>query len=203
MLFCETDWNEFVLSIPIHLFLKMNSHSLTNFAVNRNCVSTVMSEVEILSSFARDFCPTAQNFVHSSESSIQRSEQSVFIVFFELPSSTIRNPFTTGSPQNIPSPAPSGPKINGNAFTAAPVSKFIFAQSNRFGPLVALTSKPPSENELAEVSYVCSQPSCHPTELQSSFHSPKLQPSFQEVSVVQIPECPSLPPISSFQDLLV
>ena len=28
---------------------------------------------------------------------------------------------------------------------------------------MALTSKPPSENELAEVSYVCSQTSCHPT----------------------------------------
>ena len=29
----EIDWNEFVLSIPIHQFLKMNSHSLTNFTV--------------------------------------------------------------------------------------------------------------------------------------------------------------------------
>ena len=57
------------------------------------------------------------------------------------------------------------------------MSRFIFAQSTRFGLLVALTSKPPSENEHAEVSYVCSQPSCHPTELQSSFHS-ELQPSF-------------------------
>ena len=45
--------------------------------VNRNHVSTVMSELEILSSFARDFCRTAQDFVHSSESSVQRSEQSV------------------------------------------------------------------------------------------------------------------------------
>ena len=94
----EIDWNEFVLSIPVHQFLKMNSHSLTNFAVNRNHVSTIMSEVEILSSFARDLCSTAQNFVLSGESSIQRSEQSVFVVSLELPSSTIRNPFTTGSP---------------------------------------------------------------------------------------------------------
>ena len=39
-----------------------------------------------------------KNFVHMSESSIQRSEQSVFIVSFKLPSSTIRNPLTTGSP---------------------------------------------------------------------------------------------------------
>ena len=94
----EVGRNEFVLSIPIHQFLKMNSHSLTNFAVNRNHVSTVMSEVEILSSFARDFCSTAQHFMYTSKSSIQRSEQSVFVLSLGLPSSTIRNPFTTGSP---------------------------------------------------------------------------------------------------------
>ena len=52
----QKDWNEFVLSMPIHQFLKMNSHSLTNFAVNRNHVSTIISRVEILSSFARDLC---------------------------------------------------------------------------------------------------------------------------------------------------
>ena len=94
----EKDKNVFVLSMPIHQFLKMNSHSLTNFAVNRNHVSTVMSEVGILSSFARDFCSTAQHFVCTSESSIQRSEQSIIVVTLELSSSTIRNPFTTGSP---------------------------------------------------------------------------------------------------------
>ena len=79
-------------------FLKMNSHSLTNCAVNRNHVSTVVSQVEILSSFARDLCSTAQNFVHSSESSFQRTEQSVFVIYLELPSSTVKNPLTTGSP---------------------------------------------------------------------------------------------------------
>ena len=94
----EIDWNEFVLSMPLHQFLEMNAHSLTNVAVNRNHVSTIMSEVEILSSFARDLCSTAQNFVYTSECSIQRSEQSVFVVSLELSSTTIRNPFTTGSP---------------------------------------------------------------------------------------------------------
>ena len=50
---------------------------------------------------------------------------------------------------------------------------------------MALTSKPPSENELAEVSYVCSQPSCHPTELQSLFHSsPVRGVSWSEVATV-------------------
>ena len=94
----EKDWNEFVLSMPVHQFLKMNSHSLTNFAVNRNHVTTVMSQVEILSSFASDLCSGAHHFVCTSESSIQRSEQSAFVVPLKLPSSTIWNPFTTGSP---------------------------------------------------------------------------------------------------------
>ena len=56
-----------------------------------------MSEVEILSSFAHDFCTTAQHFVCTSESSIQKSEQSVFVLSMQLPRSTIKNPFTTGS----------------------------------------------------------------------------------------------------------
>ena len=43
----EIDWNEFVRSIPFHQFLKMNSHSLTKFAVKMNHVSTIVSEVEI------------------------------------------------------------------------------------------------------------------------------------------------------------
>ena len=137
--------------------LKMNSHSLTNFAVNRNNVSTVMSEVEILSFFARDLCSTEQHFVYTSEPSIQKSEQSVAIISLILPSSTIRNPITTGSP------------IESSISCS-------FTHSNRFGLLVALTSKPPSENELVEVSHVCSQPSCHPTELQSPFHTSKIQP---------------------------
>ena len=36
----EIDWNDFVLSMAVHQFLKMNSHSLTNFAVIRNRVTT-------------------------------------------------------------------------------------------------------------------------------------------------------------------
>ena len=70
--------HEFVLSIPIHLFLKMISHSLTSFVANWDHVTIVMSQIEILSSFARDLCSTAQHLVHTSESSVQRSEQTVF-----------------------------------------------------------------------------------------------------------------------------
>ena len=36
--------NELDSSIPIHQFPKLSSHSLTNFAVNRNHVTTVMSQ---------------------------------------------------------------------------------------------------------------------------------------------------------------
>ena len=50
----EINWNKLVLSVPTHQFLEVISHSLTNFAVFRDHVSTIMSEVEILSSFARD-----------------------------------------------------------------------------------------------------------------------------------------------------
>ena len=35
----ENDWNEFFSSKPAHQSLKMSSHSLTNFAVNRNHVA--------------------------------------------------------------------------------------------------------------------------------------------------------------------
>ena len=94
----EIDWNEIILSVPVHQFLKVNSHSLTNFAVNRNHVTTIVSQIEVLLSFARDLCSTAQHLVCIRESSIQRSEQTVFIVSSILPSSTFRNPFTTGSP---------------------------------------------------------------------------------------------------------
>ena len=113
----------------------MISHPLTIFAVKRNHVSTVMSEVEILSSFARDLCSTAKNFVYTGKSSIQRSEQSVFVVSLELPGSTIKNPVTTGGT----------------------IESSISCV--HFGLLVAPRSKPPSENELADVSYNCSQPS--------------------------------------------
>ena len=35
-------------------FLKMNSHSLTNFTVSRNHVTTIVSHIELLLFFARD-----------------------------------------------------------------------------------------------------------------------------------------------------
>ena len=92
----EIHWNELVLSIPAHQFLKMNSHSVTNFVVNRDHVATFMFRIEILSSSARDLCSIAQH--HTGESSVQRSEQTVFVVSLKLPSSTIRNPFTTDIP---------------------------------------------------------------------------------------------------------
>ena len=92
--------------------------------------------------------------------------------------------------QNLPSLAPSGPKFNGIVFTAAPVSNFIFTHSNRFGLLMASRSKLPSESELAALSQVSSQPSCHPTHQNSSHHQTKNCPSKggQCDTNVQIPE---------------
>ena len=50
-----TNWNKLILSTPAHQFLEVISHYLTNFAVNRDHVSTVMSQVEIESSHASNF----------------------------------------------------------------------------------------------------------------------------------------------------
>ena len=58
--------------------------------------TTVGSQVEILSSFARAFSSTAEHFVYTRESSVQRSAQAIFVIAFELPSSTVMNALTTG-----------------------------------------------------------------------------------------------------------
>ena len=175
------DWNEFIHSMPTHQFIKKNSHSMTNFS----CESESWNHRHVQ---GRNIVQHHTKLVYT----IQRSGQTVssFPWNCQAPPSGIHWPLEVQL--NLPSPAPSGPKLNGNLLTAAPVSRFIVTHSNHFGLLVAPRSKPPGENELAEVSYVCSQPSCHTKELQSSFHSSQLwpsfhssqlQPSFQEVSV--------------------
>ena len=101
----DVDRNEFVLSMPIH---QSNFFSfLTNFVVTRNHVSTVMSEVEILSSFARDFCRTARKLP------VSRPFRDLSNSFSSYPWNCQAPPSGTLSPlavrQNLPSPAPSGP----------------------------------------------------------------------------------------------
>ena len=148
--------------MPVHQFFKMISQSLTTFAVNRNHVSTIVSEVEILSSFARDLCNAPQQFVYSSESSIQRSEQSVFVVSLE-------NPFTTGSPIESSISCSFWTKVQWEFRTTAGTDlqtsqvKMSLRECHTFVPnlcAIQLNSK-----------------------LQPSFHSSQFQPSFQEVSV--------------------
>ena len=56
----------------------MISHSLTNFAVNRDHVPTIVSQLEILSSLARGLCSAAQHLVYINESAVQKSEQTLF-----------------------------------------------------------------------------------------------------------------------------
>ena len=80
--------NKLFSSMPVQPFFDMSSHTLTNFAVNRNHVTTIMSQIEILSSFARDLCSTAQYFMHSNKSSVEGSKQSVFIAILKWPRST-------------------------------------------------------------------------------------------------------------------
>ena len=68
----------------------------------------------------RAISPAPHNtFVCTSESSVQRSAQTVSIVTLKKPSSP--RPVRC----NLPSRALPGPKFNRNAFTAAPVSRFI------------------------------------------------------------------------------
>ena len=135
-------------------------------------------------SLTRYVCRTVQLLAHSNESSFQRSEQFVFIVFMELSDSI---------------------DSNGNVFTEAPVSKVIFIHSIRFGP---------SENELAEVVirlfriFVSSNRT--PVFI-SLFVTPVIIPfiiiplivpgKISGTDVYRFPELPSLTPISSFHDL--
>ena len=96
MFVLDVDRDELFSAVPIHQTLDMYPHFLTNFAVHRKHESTVPSPTEILSSFARDFSSIAQHFVYTSEASVQRSTQTIFIVTLKLPSSTIRDTLTTG-----------------------------------------------------------------------------------------------------------
>ena len=62
----EEEWNELFPAIPIHPYLEMHPHFQTKVALNRNHENTIMSEIEILSSFARDLCSTAPHFVYTN-----------------------------------------------------------------------------------------------------------------------------------------
>ena len=123
----EVDWSEFVLVMPIHQLLKMNSHSLTNFAVSRNHVSTVMSQVEIFSSFARDLCSAV------CHSEIWANHLHSILEIAKLHHQESIQPLAVR--KNLPSPAPSEPTFNGNVLTGAPMSRFVLTLSSIFGLL--------------------------------------------------------------------
>ena len=148
--------------------------------MNRNHETTIWSQIEVLLFFARDLCSAAQHLVCIRESSIPRSGQAIFIASFKWPSFTIWDPVVETSISYLLWTAVRWENVS----TAAPVSRFIFTHSTSlFGLLWAHRSELPSENELTDVSCVCSPSSCHPTELQSSFHSSQFHSSFQEVSM--------------------
>ena len=71
----DVDWNELFSSVPSH---EMRLHFMTTFAVQLNQEATVGSLIEILTSCTPGFSRTAQNFVYTRESSVQRSAQVVF-----------------------------------------------------------------------------------------------------------------------------
>ena len=81
----EIDWNDIVPSIPFRQFLEVISHFLTIFCCSsESCIHRYVrgrNPVVLCTRFlphCTKLCATTQNFVHSSESSVQRSRQSVF-----------------------------------------------------------------------------------------------------------------------------
>ena len=130
------------------------------------CCTTVGSQIESLTSFARDFSSTAQFSVYTSESSVQRSIQTVFVVTLKLPGSTIQNPFTTGSLVES--------SISCSFWTKSSVGmcSLQLLCPGSSSPIQTASDhswhqdqKLQSENELVELSQVCSQPSCQPIRL--------------------------------------
>ena len=86
----DADWNE--LFLPCEL-TNLSKFILISWPIccARESRNTAGFQIEILSSFARDFSSTAQHFVCISESLDQRSTQTAFIVTLELPSSHIHH----------------------------------------------------------------------------------------------------------------
>ena len=90
----DVDWDELFSSVPSHQPVEVHPHFMATFAVQWNHETTVGSQLEIFSSFARDFSSSAQHFVYTSESTVQRSTQTVSIVTLKLPSSSRKDTLT-------------------------------------------------------------------------------------------------------------
>ena len=88
--------NEVFSSVPTHQSFEMHPHCMANFAAHWNHETAVGCQIEILSPFARKFSTKPQHIVCTSESSVQRSTQTFFIVTLKLPSSTVRDTLTGG-----------------------------------------------------------------------------------------------------------
>ena len=148
------------------------------------------------------------NFVYTSESSIQDLSNPFRRILGIVKLHHQESIHHWQSDRIFHLPLFSVPKFNGNVFTAAPVSRFIFTHSNRFGLFEALTPNPPSEMRLRKcrtfvpnLRAIQQNSSHHSIHRNSSHRSIRHHSNHQHMSV-QIPECPSLPPISNFlQDL--
>ena len=101
----DVDWNVLFSSVPTHQSFEMHPHGMANFAVHWNRETTTRSSNLVV--LARDLSSTAQHFVLTSESSVLRSAQTVFIGTSQ---SRVHSPLAVR--WNLPSLAPSGPKFN-------------------------------------------------------------------------------------------
>ena len=139
----EIDWNKFVLSIPIQQCLKNEFSFPDQFCCeSESCIHHRIRGRNLVVLCTRSLQHCTTNTLCTPVSGPFKDLNIPFSSYpwnCQAPPSGIHSPLAVR--YNLPSPAPSGPKFNGNVFTAAPVSRFIFTQSNCFGLLVALTSK--------------------------------------------------------------
>ena len=90
--------NELASSMSVHQFLKMGSHFDQFCCESGSCSRRHVPKRTLCSLLHAISAALTQHFAYTRESSVQRSEQTVFVVSLNLQSSTIRNPFTTDCP---------------------------------------------------------------------------------------------------------
>ena len=166
-----------------------------------------MSQVEILSSFARDFSSIAQHFVCTSESSVQRSIHTIFIVTLKLPSYTITDTLTTGCSKESSISCSILTKVPwtlcpGSFSPIQPASDYSWHQDQNFQVKMSLRSCHTFDPNLHAIQSSSSDHSIHRIPAIIN-HTKNWCGNFQWDTSVQIPEFLSLSLISGFQDLII
>ena len=179
----EVDRYELLSAVPTHQSFEVYPHFPANFAMHKKLETTVRSHIDILMSFTSNSSRTAQNCVYPCESSIHRPAQAIFTVALKLPSSIIKNASTNGRS----SPAPSGPKFKGHVIVAAPVSRFIFTHSNRFGLFIA--PRQTSQRKVSLRSCHKFRHNLHASQPSFSHHSTRQNSSHHQNRICQCKNC--------------